>query len=258
MPHFDRSLTYQFGCFFGPLVAEDLAHDEVNRLAEAVAAPVPDVAEPVVAFSSSQVGSALAIQTGSLVPQIMWQGGASIWKLTFTSARLDLIFDARGHADVHGGAPLTLSAVSRRVSANFARAVSAAHFPVNRIVVIVAGEASTEGSDAARLVARRFFRRELQEQADAGGLVEASGRTAERNKWRLSEKGEIATNCIEHGNATWMLEGRTPRTRLQWQLDINTAPDLTLDDKTRFTQAEIGAFFEQAVTWVEAKLRELD
>jgi len=255
MLNFDRVLTYQFGCFFGQSAPdEEIDQDQVRRLAEVVAAPVPGVTEPTVAFSSSQMGSALVVQGNGVVSQnqIAWQGAAGIWKLTLSGVRCDLFFDARGHADARGVEPLSLQNVNRRVSANMARAILSARFPVNRILLAVNAERNADGSDAVRLVARRFYRSELQREAEAGRLVEASARAAEREKWSLADRGEIAVNCIEQGAATWALEGRTPRTRLQWQFDANTAPELA-DDTMRFDEAEIEAFFTRAVNWIEER-----
>lgn len=257
MLDFDRKLTYQFGCLFGPFGEGTTSDEEIARIGDRIAAPVPETKIPVTFSSSQQTSTIVADPGGSVTqqPAIIWTGGAGIWKVVLSGARIDLFFNARGHADVSGQPPVSLSEVSQRVSTNFAEAISAARLPVNRIVLVVTGEATADDGSAAGRVAKQFLSREWQAKAEREELVEASARTAERTQWTIRDDGEqTPVHCIEQGAAVWLLEANREKKRLQWQLDVNTSPLVA----QQFDVPQIGAFFRQGVAWVARRLDAID
>jgi hypothetical protein len=93
-------------------------------------------------------------------------------------------------------------------------------------------------------------------QADRGELIEASARVVERSHWMLREGDELTPiNCIEQGAAIWLLEGDVQRRRLQWQFDVNTAPDPI---PTYFEADPMKSFFARGVEWIEMKIHDLE
>jgi hypothetical protein len=196
-------------------------------------------------FSTASVGPMLALT---------WRAGSGVWRLTWTPARLDLVFDARGYSEIVEQDVPTIEQTVHRVARNLGAIRGELGFSINRVALVVTGTAASSADlRPTEIVARSFFNAEIQASCEAGQVLDISGRVNNTVLWKPTADSSIALNCIDSGAANWGLRDGRDDTSLSCYLDINTSPKDAID----LSAEEIVAFFAYATNWATGRLNRL-
>jgi hypothetical protein len=255
---FDQAHLYQFSLFL-----EDQQQwpspETVEKLAGLLSRSTSEAGSTLrIKLGQPEIGQAMVLQAGgnaSQQPVVSWRAGSGVWRVTWTPARLDVHFDARGYGEVTDQ-KIDLHQIRVRLTPNLAEVSTVLGQAVNRLAVIVTGQATTtEGSTRpSRFIAATFFREELEQQERRGELFDAIGRTNRVTNWELEPALKVRVNRNETGTANSVIRNGTEETNLTWQWDVNTS---ALETSKSFSPQAISAFFQQAESWIDERAKAL-
>jgi hypothetical protein len=248
MTVFDKSLTYQFGVLWVPPTATEPLKLDPRVLATALNAPVNDVAS---------LGLKLRDQLETLagaVPQTFSLATSGSWRVMIQAGRIDAVFDARGYADTRDEKEIGIEVAARRIATNLVSASSKLNRKINRVALVLTGEASMATvPDPAQVVADRFFNVETQDRARKKRLLEASARVNEIVSLSL-DNTPIDVNRIESGHANWSILEDTVDQSMLWQFDTNTSPKF----KGVLSEEAVVSFLISGAQWISTSLQDME
>lgn len=260
MVTFDHTFVYQFALFLDEQT--EPSADGVNILGARMSRSVEGAARNLgLKFGHPITEQAVVMQgTGSFAPTstLTWRAGSGVWRLVWTVSRIDLHFDARGYAEVTETELVTLSDARKRVAANLADVPTLLGQRVNRLALIVTGQANgpRPGEPGpSDLVAATFFSNELRDAVKSGAVTDVIGRANHLIEWDLHQGTAVRVNRNETGTSTRAVRNGVEETNLLWQYDVNTFPANV--STLKFGSDAILTFFERAESWISERLSAL-
>lgn len=246
---FDQVYTYQFVLFMEEQA--EMSAETIARLPDVVSRPVDAPRNLGLKLGKSQPEQSLvALPTGISAAGLTWRSG--FWRLAWSPARIDVHFDARGHAEALESDVVPLTEARKRLTPNLVELPNVVG-RINRLALTVAGRATCSGrSQPSQIVAATFFNDELVAAAQRAEMFDASGRANHATAWDLGSAGEVPVNRVEAGTANWMLQNGVEQSSLTWQFDLNTHPQ---GEPKNFAGDSITGFFERADTWIMQRLK---
>ena len=245
---FDQAYTYQFVMFMEEHA--EMSAEAIARLPDVVSRPVDaprNLGLKVIKGQPEQ--SLVVVGTGASAVGLTWRSG--FWRLTWSPARIDVHFDARGHAEALESDVVSLTEARKRLTPNLVELPNVVG-QINRLALTVTGRATCSGrSQPSQIVAATFFNTELVAAAQRDKLFDASGRANHATAWDLGSAGEVRVNLIEAGTANWVLQNGVEQSSLTWQFDLNTHPQ----GEPNFASDSIAGFFERADMWIMQRLK---
>ncbi len=263
MPVFDEQLLCQFGFVLSPEFTDlpigklaDFSSEFERELEISDHSIDLDFGEP-------QIGQTFVVNTGDTIQTAIWTSeGDAAPKLTLSPERFDLYLDILEIEDTIEEA-FDLSLIAEEIGDSMLGGLGRLDARTNRLVCIIKCAGSeAQNSNALQIVADQFFNEEIQGSVES--YRDLRGRTNRIEEWELgpllegnteTEDEEITVHIIHDANANWVLQDHQPETRIEWNIDLNTTPEVP--DDAGYREEKIRYFFDKALDTASRELREL-
>lgn len=254
---FDQGCSYQFVVYF----AEALPQENIDReMLDDISGLVAESRDnrPNLRFGDPDVQAALQTSlAGGMVPTVTasWSAMSGVWRLVLTTTRLDLHYDAHGHAEIIGEDVATPRSILDWIGANLTLVGESIDTSVNRAALVVKGRVGQQVvPEPGKLLARSFLNESLSQHADSGNMLDGVVRVNVPTTVDL-EGRNVRTNRIETTTVNWRVAGPEEVLWLEWQGDFNVSP---AESDVRLSPASLERFLQAAADWQVERLQALD